>query len=75
MLGDDPEVSASVVLEHLQRRGYEGRKTILKDYLKKVKTHLSIALGVQAARRRARPIARPKLRSISTGNYSRPALT
>jgi transposase len=25
MLGDDPEVPASVLLEHLQRRGYEGR--------------------------------------------------
>jgi transposase len=37
LLGDDPEVPASVVLEHLQRRGYEGRKTILKDYLKKVR--------------------------------------
>jgi hypothetical protein len=28
---------ASVVLEHLQRRGYEGGKTILKDYLRKVR--------------------------------------
>jgi transposase len=34
MLDDDPEASATVILDHLQARGYEGRITILKDYLK-----------------------------------------
>jgi transposase len=34
MLDDNPEVPATVVLERLQERGYEGRITILKDYLK-----------------------------------------
>lgn len=42
MLRDDPEVPASVVLEHLQQRGYEGRKTILKDHLKEVRPLFAI---------------------------------
>jgi transposase len=34
MLADVPEAPATVILERLQDRGYEGRITILKDYLK-----------------------------------------
>ena len=33
MLDQDPEVPATVVLEHLRRRGYAGGVTILKDHL------------------------------------------
>lgn len=33
MLDSDAEVPATVILDHLQARGYEGRITILKDYL------------------------------------------
>jgi transposase len=33
MLDEDPEVPATVVLEHLRRRGYAGGVTILKDHL------------------------------------------
>ncbi len=35
MLETDAEVAATVILEHLQQRGYRGRITILKDYLHK----------------------------------------
>lgn len=34
MLDDDAEVPSTVILERLQERGYGGRITILKDYLK-----------------------------------------
>ncbi len=34
MLDSDAEAPATVILEHLHARGYEGRITILKDYLK-----------------------------------------
>jgi hypothetical protein len=34
MLEDDAEAPATVILERLQDRGYKGRITILKDYLK-----------------------------------------
>jgi transposase len=33
MLESDAQVPATVILDHLQARGYEGRITILKDYL------------------------------------------
>lgn len=33
MLDQDAEVPATVVLEHIRRRGYAGGITILKDYL------------------------------------------
>jgi transposase len=33
MLESDAEAPATVILDHLQSRGYEGRITILKDYL------------------------------------------
>ncbi len=32
-LSDDADVPATVILDHLQSRGYEGQITILKDYL------------------------------------------
>jgi transposase len=35
MLDEDAEVPATVMLDHLQARGYAGRITILKDYLQK----------------------------------------
>lgn len=39
LLEDDPEAPATVILERLQGRGYEGRITILKDYLKQERPH------------------------------------
>ena len=33
MLGVDPKVPATVIIEHLRRDGYEGGITLLKDYL------------------------------------------
>ncbi len=38
-LDDDPEAPATVILERLQARGYQGRITILKDYLKRERPH------------------------------------
>ena len=39
LLEDDPEAPATVVLERIQARGYQGRITILKDYLKEERPH------------------------------------
>lgn len=47
MLRGDPGIPSSVVLQHLQRRGYEGRKTILKDHLKRVRPLFATATSRQ----------------------------
>jgi len=47
MLDEDAEVPATVVLEHLRRRGYTGGITILKDHLQGVRPHFLAARAYQ----------------------------
>jgi transposase len=36
-LDDDPQVKATVILQHLQQQGFDGEITILRNYLRKVR--------------------------------------
>jgi len=42
-LEKDPEVSAPVVLQHLAARGFDGKVTIVRDYLRKLRGRRSFA--------------------------------
>ncbi|MBA3552144.1 MAG: IS21 family transposase [Actinobacteria bacterium] len=47
MLGSDPKVASTVILEHLRRRGYPGGRTILKDHLGEVRPQFLAARAFQ----------------------------
>jgi transposase len=47
MLDDDPQVPATVILEHLRRDGYAGRTTILKQHLATVRPAFLAARSYQ----------------------------
>ncbi len=47
ILGEDPEAPATVILQHLRRRGYPGGITILKDYLATVRPQFLAARSFQ----------------------------
>jgi transposase len=47
MLDENAEVAATVVLEHLRRKGYSGGITILKDHLQQVRPHFLAARSYQ----------------------------
>jgi transposase len=47
MLGEDPKVPATVIIEHLRRDGYRGGITILKDYLQQVRPLFLVAKSYQ----------------------------
>lgn len=47
MLETDPRVASTVVLEHLRRDGYDGGRTILKDYLQQIRPEFLAARAFQ----------------------------
>jgi transposase len=47
LLADDAGAPATVILDHLQRQGYAGGITILKDYLAKIRCEFLLAEGRQ----------------------------
>lgn len=47
MLGTDPKVASTVVLERLRREGYTGGKTILKDHLARIRPQFLAARAFQ----------------------------
>jgi transposase len=47
MLADDPDVAATVVLERIRRSGFEGRITIVRDFVAKVRPEFARAAAFQ----------------------------
>lgn len=47
MLADDPGVAATVVLERIRRSGFEGRITIVRDFVAKVRPEFACAAAFQ----------------------------
>ncbi|MCC5947078.1 MAG: IS21 family transposase [Nitriliruptoraceae bacterium] len=47
MLADDPGVAATVVLERIRRSGFEGRITIVRDFVAKVRPQFAAAQAFQ----------------------------
>jgi transposase len=47
MLNEDPEVPATVILEHLRRRGFPGRITVVKEAVAKMRPHFVLAQARQ----------------------------
>jgi transposase len=47
MLRQDPSVAATVILEQLRRAGFDGRITIVKDWLREVRPRFVAAQGFQ----------------------------
>jgi transposase len=47
MLADDPDVAATVVLERIRPSGFEGRITIVRDFVAKVRPEFARAAAFQ----------------------------
>ncbi len=47
MLADDPDVAATVVLERIRRSGFEGRITIVRDFVARVRPEFARAAAFQ----------------------------